>query len=60
MERVIEFALAQGWPDDAIDELQRLLRNKNMDAALTLVRAQDMSMPPCQQLMAMVILEILS
>ncbi len=60
MESVIEFALAHGWTDDAVAELERLLTNKNMAAALTLVRAQDMPATARQDLMAMVVLAVVS
>jgi len=60
VERVIEFVLAHGWPDDAVAELERLLENRNMAAALTLIRAQDMPDPERQNLMAMVTLAIVS
>ena len=60
MQTVIDFALAQGWPDDAIADLERHLVNKNMAAALTLVRAQDMPIPARQDLMAMVVLAVVS
>ena len=60
MEAVIEFALAHGWTDDAVAELERLLTNKNMDAALSLVRAQDMRSPERHDLMAKVVLVIVS
>ena len=60
MERVIEFALAYGWSDDTVAELERLLANKNMAAALTLVRAQDMPEPAQQQLKALIVLAIVS
>ena len=60
MERVIEFALAHGWSDDAVSELERLLGNRNMAAALTLVRAQDMPDPARQELMALIVLAIVS
>ena len=60
MEAAIEFALAHGWSDDAIAELERLLTNKNMAAALSLVRAQDMPKPERQELMAMVVLAVVS
>ena len=60
MQQAIEFALANGWPDDAVAELERLLSNKNMPAALTLVRAQDMPTPAHQDLMAMVVLAVVS
>ena len=58
MERAVEFALAHGWPDDAVAELERVLSNKNMPAALTLVRAQDMSEPARAQLNALVVLAV--
>ena len=60
MERVIDFALAYGWSDDAAMELERLLTIKNMEAAITLIRAQDMQAPERQNLMAMVVLAIVS
>ena len=60
MEKVIEFALAHGWTDDVVAELERHLRNKNMAAALTLVRAQNMPEPERQNLMAMIVLAIVS
>ena len=60
MEAAIELALAYGWTDDAIVELERLLTNKNMAAALTLVRAQEMLEPACQQLKALIVLAIVS
>lgn len=60
MERVIEFALAHGWADDAVAELERHLENRNMAAALTLVRAQDMPEPERQNLMAMIVLAVVS
>ena len=60
MERVIEFALAHGWPDEAVAELERHLRNKNMAAALTLVRAQDVPEPDRQHLMALIVLPVVS
>lgn len=60
MEGVIEFVLAHGWSDDAIAELERHLTNKNMEAALTLIRAQDMPPPERQDLMAMVTLAVVS
>ena len=56
----VEFALAHGWPDDAVAELERLLDNRNMPAALTLVRAQEMLEPARQQLMAMIVLAVVS
>ena len=58
MERAIEFALAHGWSDDAVAELERLLENRNMPAALTLVRAQDMATPARQDLMALIVLAV--
>ncbi len=60
MDSVIEFALAHGWSDDAVAELERLLSNKHMEAALTLVRAQDMKAPARQDLMAKVVLAVVS
>ncbi len=60
MERVIEFVLAHGWPDDAVAELERLLEKRNMAAALTLVRAQDMPEPARQELMALIVLAVVS
>ena len=60
MERVIGFALAHGWPDKAVAELERHLRNRNMAAALTLVRAQNMPDPAGQQLMALIVLAVVS
>ncbi len=60
MEAAIEFALAHGWSDDAVAELERLLVNKHMEAALSLVRAQDMPAPARQDLMALVTLAIVS
>ena len=54
------YALAHGWPDDAIAELERLLDNRNMEAALALVRAQDMPEPARQQLMALIVLTVVS
>ena len=60
MESAIELAFAHGWSDDAVAELERLITNKNMAAALSLVRAQDMPAPARQDLMAMVTLAIVS
>ncbi len=60
MERVIEFALAHGWSDGAVAELERLLEKGDMAAALTLVRAQDMPDPAGQQLMALIVLAVVS
>jgi len=60
VESVIEFALAHGWTDDAVAELERLLTDRNMDAALALVRAQDMPEPAGPDLMAKVVLAIVS
>ncbi len=60
MQQAVEFALAHGWPDDAVAELERLLSEKNMAAALTLVRAQNMPEPDRQQLMALIVLAIVS
>ena len=60
MEQAIDLALAYGWSDDAVAELERLLANKNMAAALTLVRAQDMPEPVQQQLKALIVLAIVS
>ena len=60
MEAVLEFALAHGWTDENVAELGRLLTNKNMDAALALVRAQDMPEPAHVQLKALVVLAIVS
>jgi len=60
VEATIELALAHGWSDDAVAELERLLTNKNMAAALSLVRAQGMSKPERQELMAMVVLAVVS
>ena len=60
MERVIEFALAHGWSDGDIAELERLLQSRNMAAALTLVRAQNMPDPVGQHLMALIVLAIVS
>ena len=60
MESIITLALAHGWPDDAIAELECYLANKNMAAAITLIRAQDMQAPERQQLKALVVLAIVS
>ncbi len=60
MERVIDFALAHGWSDDAVAELERHLHNKNMTAASALVHAQDMPEPARQQLMALIVLTVVS
>jgi len=60
VESAIEFALAHGWSDDAVVELERLLVDKHMEAALTLVRAQDMTAPARQDLMAKVVLAVVS
>ncbi len=60
MESAIELALAHGWSDDAIAELERLLTNRNMAAALALVRAQDMPKLERQELMVMVVLAVVS
>ena len=60
MERVIEFALAHGWSDEAVAELERLLVNRNMPAALTLVRAQEMLEPARQQLKALIVLAVVT
>jgi hypothetical protein len=60
MQTVIDLALAHGWTDEAVAELERHLRNKNMAAALTLVRAQDMPDPDRQRLMAHIVLAIVS
>ena len=60
MERVIEFALAHGWLDDDVAELERLITNRNMAAALTLARAQDMPDPAAQEIMALIVLAVVS
>jgi flavorubredoxin len=60
MDRAIEFALAHGWSDEAVAELERLLTDMKMEAALTLIRAQDMTPPERQDLMALVVLQIVS
>ncbi len=60
MEAAIELALEHGWSDDAVAELERLLTNKNMAAALSLVRAQNMPTPDRQELMAKVVLAVVS
>jgi len=60
MQQAVEFALAHGWPDDAVAELERLLSEKNMAAALTMVRAQAMHDPARQQLMALIVLAAVS
>ena len=60
MDGVIEFALAHGWSDDAVAELERLLTDKHMEAALALVRAQGMTAPARQDLMAKVVLAVVS
>jgi len=60
MQQAVEFALAHGWSDEAVAELERLLANKNMPAALTLVRAQDMRDPACQQLKALIVLAVVT
>ena len=60
MERVIDFALAHGWTDDAVADLERHIQSRNMAAALTLVRAQDMPDPVGQQLMALIVLAVVS
>jgi hypothetical protein len=52
--------LAHGWSDDAVAELERLLADRNMEAALTLVRAQSIAAPARQDLMARIVLEIVS
>ena len=56
----VELALAHGWSDEAVAELERLMDARNMEAALTLVRAQKMPEPARQQLMAEVVLAIVS
>ena len=56
----VVYALAHGWTDNAIAELERLLESRNMEAALMLIRAQDMPAPARQDLMAMVTLAIVS
>lgn len=60
MQTVIDFTLAHGWPDDAVAELERLLVKKNMAAALTLARAQNMPEPARQDLMALIVLAVVS
>ncbi len=60
MESIVTLALAHGWPDDAVTELERLIKSRNMPAALTLVRAQDMPDPDRQQLMALIVLTVVS
>ena len=60
MEAAVVLALAHGWSDDAVAKLERLLTNKNMAAALSLVRAQDMPKPVRQELMEMVVLAVVS
>ena len=60
MEAAIKLALRHGWSDDAVAELERHLANKNMGAALTLIRAQDMEAPTRQELMAVVVLAVVS
>ncbi len=60
MERIIDFTLAHGWSDDAVAELERHLHNKNMTAALALVHAQEMPNLERQELMAMIVLEVVS
>ena len=56
----VEFALAHGWSDEAIADLERLLADRNMPTALALARAQDMPEPARQQLMAMIVLAVVS
>ena len=60
MESIVTLALAHGWSDDAVTELKRLISSRNMPAALTLVRAQDMPDPDRQQLMALIVLAVVS
>ena len=60
MQQAIEFAIAHGWPDEALAELERLLTNRDMAAVLTLVRAQEMPEPARRQLKAMVVLAVVS
>ena len=57
---VIDFVLAHGWTDEALAELERHLKNKNMAAALTLARAQDMPESDRQHLMALIVLMVVS
>ena len=58
MATAVEFALAHGWSDEIVAELERHIENKNMEAALALVRAQGMPKPARQNLMAMVVLAV--
>lgn len=58
MQPAVEFALAHGWPDDALAELERHLTDKNMEAVLTVVRRQDMSESARAQLKALVVLAV--
>ena len=60
MQTAIDLALVHGWADDAVAELERHLTNRNVEEALTLIRAHDMPTPERQDLMAMVVLAIVS
>jgi hypothetical protein len=51
---VVDYALAHGWPDDAVAELEQLIAEQDLFAALGLVTAQEMPKPASQRLMALI------
>ena len=54
MRGAIELALAHGWPDEAVDELECFLADHNMEAALRLARTEDMPEPARAQLQELI------
>ena len=56
----IEYALAYGWSDEAVADLEQLIAEQDLSTALELVADQDMPESARQQLMALIVLAVVS
>jgi hypothetical protein len=52
----VDYALAYGWSDDAVTELEQSIAEQDLSAALELVAAQEMPEPASQRLVALIAL----
>ena len=55
----VEYALAHGWSDDTVAELERLIAEQDLPEALKLVTAQELPESAHKQLMALIVLAVM-
>lgn len=56
----VEYALSYGWSDEAVADLEQSIAEQDLSTALAVVTEQDLPESARQQLMALIVLAVVS